>query len=73
MDHPIPLGSPDHNSRVWMLPVSQGDFQTVLVSVIGIGRVSGLIRCGSELPRAVMVFDHLGSKSILRALVARDL
>lgn len=56
-----------------MLPVSQGDFRTVLVSVIGIVRVSGLMRCGSELPRAVMVFDHLGSKSILRTLVVRDL
>lgn len=31
-----------HIGRVWMLPVSQGDFQTVLACVIGTGRVSGL-------------------------------
>ena len=58
---------------VWMLPVSQGDFETLFgVKLIGIGRVSGLMRCGTDLPRAVMEFDRLGSKSIFRTIDVLD-
>lgn len=41
-DRRCPCCRRDRRGRVWMLPVSQGDFQTVLACVIGTGRVSGL-------------------------------
>lgn len=42
LDRGSRIRSSRHRRHVWMLPVSQGDFQTVLACVIGTGRVSGL-------------------------------